>query len=212
MIDAMHDILYLHGFGTMNPAFCPVAEALRTAAGIGLHTPCYHPGGHIETTRIGASLDAFADVVKDSSSGKVHLVGYSFGGLLAALFAVRRPEMIGNVLLLAPAIDNYARNYEGRDPARWRMPREYVEELQAHPARPNIIRPTTLVHGLSDQDREGSAPWRIRQWTEEQPFRSVHFLDGVGHSLEPWLSAPARTNGSEAPTFQQLVSDLICDG
>jgi pimeloyl-ACP methyl ester carboxylesterase len=214
MIDAMHDILYLHGFGTENPAACPVAKALHTAvAGIRLHTPCYHFGGHIETTRIGASLDAFADVVKASFSGKVHLVGYSFGGLLAALLAVRRPEMIGNVLLLAPAIDNYARNYEGRDPARWHMPREYVEELRTYPARPNIVRPTTLVHGRSDADREGSAPWRIQQWAEERPFRGVHFLDGVGHSLEPWLSAPARTSDQrgDVPTFQQLVRELICD-
>ncbi len=45
IVDAMHDILYLHGFGRTNPRACPVAEALRTAVPIArLHAPCYHPG------------------------------------------------------------------------------------------------------------------------------------------------------------------------
>lgn len=211
----MHDILYLHGFGTTNLEACPVANAMRTAvAGVRLHAPCYHPGGHIEATRIGASLDALAEIiVKDSTSGKVDVVGYSFGGLLAALLAARQPDILGKVLLLAPAIDNYARNYEGRDPASWRMPREYVEELQTYPARPDIVRPTTLVHVLSDVDRQGSAPWRVRQWAEEQPFRHVYFLEGVDHFLEPWLSGSARANDSrgDVPTFQQLIRELTSE-
>lgn len=211
----MHDVLYLHGFGSTNPGGCPVAVALKTAVpGIRLHAPCYHPGGHIEATRIGDSLEEFTDIiVKGPASRKVHLVGYSFGGLLAALLAARRPDIVGNVLLLAPAIDNYARNYEGRDPATWHMPRGYVEELQAYPARPDVVRPTTLVHGLMDVDGAGSAPWRVRRWQEEQSFRGVHFLDGVDHSLEPWLSAPAHTNGRwrDVPPFEQLVRELTSD-
>ncbi len=140
-------------------------------------------------------------------------MGYSFGGLLGAILAARRPDIIGNVLLLAPAIDNYARNYERRDPASWCMPRRYVEELRAYPARPDIVRPTTLVHGKLDIDHDGSAPWRVRRWKEEQPFRHVYFLDGVDHSLEPWLSAPARTNDTprDVPSFEQLVMELTSD-
>ena len=38
------------------------------------------------------------------------------GGLLAAILASQQPERIANVLLLAPAIDNFTRNYEGRSP------------------------------------------------------------------------------------------------
>ncbi|MGO9464633.1 MAG: alpha/beta fold hydrolase [Isosphaeraceae bacterium] len=207
--------LYLHGFGRTNPRACPVAEALRTAVPIvRLHAPCYHPGALIKATRIGASLEEFTNIiVHDSTTGKVHLVGYSFGGLLGAILAARRPDIIGNVLLLAPAIDNYARNYERRDPASWCMPRRYVEELRAYPARPDIVRPTTLVHGKLDIDHDGSAPWRVRRWKEEQPFRHVYFLDGVDHSLEPWLSAPARTNDTprDVPSFEQLVMELTSD-
>jgi pimeloyl-ACP methyl ester carboxylesterase len=211
----MHDVLYLHGFGRTNPDGCPVAVALKMAVpGIKLHAPCYHPGGHIEATRIGGSLEEFTNtIVRDSTTGKVHLVGYSFGGLLGVILATRRPDIVGNVLLLAPAIDNYARNYEGRDPATWRMPRGYVEELQEYPARPDIVRPTTLVHGLLDVDSGGSAPWRVRRWQEEQSFRGVHLLDGVDHSLEPWLSAPARTSDGrrDVPAFEQLARELTSD-
>jgi pimeloyl-ACP methyl ester carboxylesterase len=140
----------------------------------------------------------------------VHVVGYSYGGLLAAWLAEKRPDLIANVLLLAPAIDNYARNYEGRDPESWRMPRDYVEELRSYPARPKIVRPTTLVHGLLDDDRGGSAPWRIREWAAEQPFRSVFLLPGVDHSLEPWLSASSWNNdgSGDVPSFQKIVTEL----
>ncbi len=211
----MHDILYLHGFGRTNPGGCPVAKALlMVVPGIWLHAPCYHPGGRIEATGIGDSLKELTSVItKDSTTGKVHLVGYSFGGLLGAILAAQRPDIIGNVLLLAPAIDNYARNYEGRDPARWRMPRRYVEELKEYPARPDIVRPTTLVHGLLDVDSAGSAPWRVQRWKEEQSFRSVYFLDGVDHYLEPWLSVPVRIpdRRSDVPAFKQLVRELTSE-
>lgn len=210
----MHDILYLHGFGETHPERCPVARALRIATpGIRLQAPNYHPGGHVAATRIGESLEVFTTLAERSTSCKVHLVGYSFGGLLAALLAARRPDIVGNVLLLAPAIDNYARNYEGRDPAGWRMPRAYVEELQAYPARPDIVRPTTLIHGLLDLDSDGSAPWRVQRWEAEQSFRRVYFLDGVDHSLEPWLSAPSWTaDGSDGvPDFKQVVLGLLSE-
>jgi len=207
----MHDVLYLHGFGHTNPRCCPVARALRAAVpGIRLHSPCYHPEGRVAATQIGRSLEAFTAIIEQSTTGKAHLVGYSFGGLLAAILAMSRPRIVAKVLLLAPAIDNFARNYDGRDPATWRMPRKYVEELRAYPARPEIVCPTTLVHGLLDVDSEGSAPWRVREWAAEQSFRSVYFLDGIDHSLEPWLSAPSSTNDGSGniPPFQYVINDL----
>lgn len=207
----VHDILYLHGFGQTNPERCPVAHALRIARPtVIIHAPCYHPGGRVAATRIGDSLKAFATIVGRSTSGKVHVVGYSFGGLLAAILAAERPDIVANVLLLAPAIDNYARNFESRDPDSWHMPRQYVEELQGYPARPDIVRPTTLVHGMLDDDGKGSAPWRVQRWAGEQTFHGVHLLDGVDHSLEPWLSAPSRTDDrtGNVPTFRQLVMQL----
>jgi hypothetical protein len=208
----MLDVLYLPGFGTTNLASCPVANALRRAApDHRLHLPCYHPDGNVRDTRVGASLDQFTEIIAQESTGKVHLVGYSFGGLLAALLAAARPELVGNVLLLAPAIDNVARNYEGLDPVTWRMPLDYVDELRTYPPRPHLTRPTTLVHGLLDDDRGGSAPWRIQQWAQAEPFRGVYLLEGIGHSLEPWLSGFVGGSQRHVPTFQQAIEELIAE-
>lgn len=206
----MHDVLYLHGFGQTQPECCTVAQQLKMAVpSARLHTPCYHPGGKKTATRIGVALDHFERIIEHTTSKRVHLVGYSFGGLLAAILAWRRQDLIENVLLLAPAIDNFVRNYEGRD-TRY-MPPEYVAELQTFPARPDVRRPTTLVHGILDKDTEGSAPCRIREWATEQSFENVYLLQDVGHSLEPWISSPDSADGDRGntPTFRQLVKHLI---
>jgi len=174
-------------------------------------SPCYHPGGRIAATRIGEAINNFITIINHSTSRKAHVVGYSFGGLLAGILAESRPDIIANVLLLAPAIDNFRRNYEGHDPSRWHMPREYVEELKSYPARPHIVRPTALVHGWLDDDRGGSAPWRIEEWAAEQSFRNVFMLSGVDHSLEPWLSAASwkHDEPDNLPTFHQIVRELV---
>jgi pimeloyl-ACP methyl ester carboxylesterase len=137
------------------------------------------------------------------TSRNVRLVGYSFGGLLAALLAERYFERIAKLLLFAPAIDNIARNYSG-DPAQWQMPRDYVEELRKYPARPAIVCPTTLVYGDLDDDSGGSTPNRYRAWASEQPFAAVHELAGVDHDLEPWL-----TQGEPKPALAELVAALV---
>jgi pimeloyl-ACP methyl ester carboxylesterase len=212
----MQDVLYLHGFGETKPRNCAVAHGLwRALPDYHVHVPSYHPGEDILATRVGAALESLEQLIERMPEGRVHLVGYSFGGLLAALLAERRPDLIGNVLLLAPAIDNFARNYQGRDPAAWRMPREYVEELHTYPARPRIVRPTTLMHGRLDTDAGGSGPWRIEEWAAEQPFRQVLLLPGVDHSLEPWLSTGScgetQREPRRIPTFHELAALLVAE-
>jgi pimeloyl-ACP methyl ester carboxylesterase len=212
----MHDVLYLHGFGDTTPWQCPVAKRLRQSLTDNqLLVPAYHPGGDVSATRVGEALESFVHLIAQSSSGRMHVVGYSFGGLLAALLAERRPELVGNLLLLAPAIDNFARNYERRDSALWPMPHEYVAELRTYPARPRIVRPTSLVHGRLETDAGGSAPWRIEEWTSEQPFRAAYMPAGVDHSLEPWLTGgncgDTGHDPQRIPTFQVLVSELVSE-
>jgi pimeloyl-ACP methyl ester carboxylesterase len=160
----MNNILYLHGFGDFCPEKCAVTHALRTAAPKSkVLNPCYHPDRQVAATRISTTIIQCLTVIDQTHSGIVHLVGYSFGGLLAAILANQHPDRIANVLLLAPAIDNFSRNYEKQDPRLWRMPVDYINELRRYPARPAIVRPTTLVHGKLDHDRAGAAPWRSRQ-------------------------------------------------
>jgi pimeloyl-ACP methyl ester carboxylesterase len=212
----MPDVLYLHGFGETNPKHCPIAHALwRVVTDYQVHVPGYHPDGDILATRIGPTLAMLERLIARMPTGRAHVVGYSFGGLLAALLAERSPERVANILLLAPAIDNFARNYEGRDPSRWRMPREYVEELQTFPPRPRIVRPTTLVHGRLDTDAGGSAPYRIEAWAREQPFQRLWLLPGVDHGLEPWLSTGDCPGVDESscpvPTWNELVGELVSE-
>jgi pimeloyl-ACP methyl ester carboxylesterase len=202
-------ILYLHGFGDCQPQRCPIAASLRQVLPDSrMYTPCYHPIGRIEATRIKQFLAELQNLIDEIGPAKVHLIGYSFGGLLAAILACQRPERIGNVLLLAPAIDNYERNYEARTPEEWLMPPEFVEELLSYPTRPAIVRPTILVHGSLDRDEEGSAPWRIQRWAEEQPFRGVYILDQVDHSLATWLS-DSGNHSAALPAFRQVVQQWI---
>lgn len=208
----MCDIIYLHGFGVSDPSRCHVAIALESAApSTRIHRPHYHPEGKILQTRLTRALGECQDIIERSNSSSIHLVGYSFGGLLAAILAERSINKIGHVLLLAPAIDNYDRNYAHRERRHWRMPVEYVEELKTFPSRPSIVRPTTLVHGMLDEDKGGSDPRRIEEWGKVEPFADIYFVDRTDHSLEPWLSAETwiNDNGERIPTFRSLVQQLL---
>ncbi len=206
---AMSQILFLHGFGQTERDSTPQLKALRTALPCSsILAPTYHPGGSVEATRVSVALAGLSEHLKSASGRTTHLVGYSFGGLLCALLAERHPELVDRVLLLAPAIDNYARNYAGKDQADWQMPIDFAVDLSTYPERPSIKRPTTLVHGLLDNDHGGSAPWRIEEWAKQERFAAVHLLSGVDHSLEPWLSqSPERDAGCSA--FASLARNAL---
>lgn len=211
------DILYLHGFGAPSWGFtaaaCPVFQAMeRLLAGtnVRLHAPNYHPEGNVKATRIHQFLKQVELEAEALPSGRFDaVVGCSFGGFLASVLQDRRPDLFAKVVLLAPAIDNFKRNYEGLPCGAWRMPTCFVEELQSLPARPTIRVPTQILHGLKDDDCGGSAPWRVREWCNENVFAGCYFPAGVDHSLEPWLSEeiPAVEG---APPLSDLLSWALC--
>eukprot|EP00411_Alexandrium_monilatum_P017551 CAMPEP_0175246418 /NCGR_PEP_ID=MMETSP0093-20121207/33094_1 /TAXON_ID=311494 /ORGANISM="Alexandrium monilatum, Strain CCMP3105" /LENGTH=195 /DNA_ID=CAMNT_0016540565 /DNA_START=12 /DNA_END=599 /DNA_ORIENTATION=+ len=167
-------VVYLHGFGAHAPEQDVFATVLRTRIP-DLRVRSYHPGGDWRATRLPAFLEALR-----AEAPLEAIVGYSVGGLIAALFQERHPELVRRVVLLAPAIDNFERNFRGRPPEEWHMPAGYVEELAALPARPAVRVPALLVHGQRDTDAGGGAPWRVREWAEAERFERVFFPD-VGH-------------------------------
>lgn len=97
-------VLYLHGAG-LTQRWLPFHEKL--SEGVDLIAP-EHPG--FGDTEMPEWLDGFDDVVLHYADfldalglDRVHLVGHSFGGWIAAEFAVFFPERIKSLQLIAPA-------------------------------------------------------------------------------------------------------------
>ncbi|HUP99151.1 MAG TPA: prolyl oligopeptidase family serine peptidase [Aeromicrobium sp.] len=102
-----------------------------------------------------AALQAVADVHPDDvDPGRVGIVGWSFGGYLAALAVLRRPDVFHAAVAGAPVTD-------------WRLyDTAYTERYLGHPATnpgaydatsliplaPELKRPLLLVHGLADDN------------------------------------------------------------
>jgi len=163
----------------------------------------------------------------DNSAVFSAVIGFSVGGYVAALLQERHPHLVDRVVLLAPAIDNYERNFKGQ--RSWFMPEEYVAELRdVLGSRPKIKVPAVLIHGECETDDDGSAPWRVKEWVEEQkrnasredvqahshdpdasttmtrpPFHGIFFPEGQGHELS-MVGVEGKT-----PTWEELVSWML---
>jgi hypothetical protein len=100
------------------------ASALRAAGMEVLAPDCRGCALAERISRVGAALDQQPGAI---------LVGSSYGGLAAAWIASRRPEVVGALVLLAPALS--LREAPVEDPEQLVVP-------------PSV--PTTIVHGLGD--------------------------------------------------------------
>jgi pimeloyl-ACP methyl ester carboxylesterase len=172
-------VVYLHGFGNSQPWQDSIAAELGARVPE-LLVRSYHPHGDWRQTR----LPEFLEELRAEASERpfTSIVGFSVGGLIAALFQDRWPELVERVVLLAPAIDNYERNFQHVPQAKWFMPPSYVTELEKLPARPALKVPTLLIHRKRDTDDMGSALWRILEWAETESFERVFYPD-AGHSM-----------------------------
>jgi dipeptidyl-peptidase-4 len=102
-------------------------------------------------------LDALAaakEVEPDLDLGRVAIRGWSFGGYLAALAVLRRPDVVHAAIAGAPVTDwrlydtFYTERYLGRpqdDP-------EAYERTSLLPEAPKLERPLLLIHGLADDN------------------------------------------------------------
>jgi pyruvate dehydrogenase E2 component (dihydrolipoamide acetyltransferase) len=120
-------VLLLHGFGADLNSWMFTQPALSD----GRRTIALDLPGHGGSTKDVGSCDADAlvDVVDGAVTklgiGRVHLVGHSMGGAVAALVAARRPERIATLTLIAPSglgpeinatfIDGFVRMARRRD-------------------------------------------------------------------------------------------------
>lgn len=89
---SMREILFLHGFFQTDPEATPLLRALRHhLPGTTIHAPAYHPNGDVKRTRINDALELCHSIIRHSSYGKISLIGFSFGGLLASIFTEHHP-------------------------------------------------------------------------------------------------------------------------
>ena len=97
-------VVLLHGFGGSHSTWTDIQPALaRDATVIAYDLPGHarsldYPGAGPATV----AAKAVAADLTAGGRGRVHLVGHSMGGAVATLIAMRSPERVASLTLLAP--------------------------------------------------------------------------------------------------------------
>lgn len=98
-------VLLLHGLGGAATNFVELVEGLTARHEV--LAPDLPGHGGSPAPAHGASVDDFADVaaavLDEAGAAAAIVVGHSFGGLVALRLAIRRPELVRGLLLVAPA-------------------------------------------------------------------------------------------------------------
>jgi dipeptidyl-peptidase 4 len=130
------------------------------------------------------ALHAAADRFGFLDLGKVGIRGWSFGGFLAALAVLRRPDIFHAAVAGAPVTDQtlydtaYTERYLG-------LPQEEPEVYRRNSLiedAPNLTRPLLLIHGLADDNVFVANTLRLsRALMEAGRLHSVVPLSGITH-------------------------------
>jgi dipeptidyl-peptidase 4 len=130
------------------------------------------------------ALHAAADRFGFLDLGSVGIRGWSFGGYLAAMAVLRRPDVFHAAVAGAPDAEQvlydtaYTERYLG-------LPQEEPEVYRTNSLigdAPNLVRPLLLIHGLADDNVFVANTLRLsRALTEAGRLHSVVPLSGVTH-------------------------------
>ncbi len=130
------------------------------------------------------ALDHAAQLFPQLDLSRVGIRGWSFGGYLAALAVLRRPDIFGAAIAGAPVTDwrfydtHYTERYLGhpdQEPANY-------ERTAALPAMDGVHRPLMIIHGMADDNVVVAHSLRLsRALTEAGYSHSVLPLSGVTH-------------------------------
>jgi dipeptidyl-peptidase-4 len=102
------------------------------------------------------ALTVAAEHEPDLDTGRVAIRGWSFGGYLAALAVLRRPDIFHAAIAGAPVVDwqlydtGYTERYLGTDPLGADAAAYAGSSLLAD--APKLSRPLLLIHGLADDN------------------------------------------------------------
>jgi non-heme chloroperoxidase len=70
---------------------------------------CHYPNkctGKEEDYTYGQHADDLAALVKSMNLGRVHIVGHAYGGAVAAVFAMKYPELTRSLVIMEPPLDD----------------------------------------------------------------------------------------------------------
>ena len=100
------------------------------------------------------ALHAAAERFSRPGSGRVGIRGWSFGGYLAALAVLRRPDVFHAAVAGAPVTDMrlYDTHYTERYLGHPDEDKEAYERCSLLPERRRLSRPLLLIHGLADDN------------------------------------------------------------
>ena len=189
----MH-VFYLHGFASSARSSKATffAGKLR-ALGIELHTPDFNEPD-FSTLTITRMVDQVSRAI-DGVSGPVVLIGSSMGAFVAVQVALRHPDRVSHLVLLAPALDfggNRMRSLGDAGLEEWQrtghlnvfhygygrmMPVHY--ELYADARRHDCVNAALAMPIQVFQGRRDDAvdPDSVEQWSLARPNVELHMLD-----------------------------------
>ena len=169
---ALGQLLFGHGFNTFAPVLAGHESPERLQSGAISWQDCYHSAAE--------ALDWLAQFCQ-----RVFVAGSSFGGSLAYLLGIHRPEHVAGVIALsAPAL-----NSERHRPTSAWMQQVAACTAEVEHSLYRLNLPTLILHGADD-------PWvkaRNALYAYEQiaaPCKKLILYQGMGHSLGFGFNTP----------------------
>ncbi len=98
-------LLLLHGWGMNSNAWKPVLKPLESCYQIHLvDLPGHGFNNQVEAQSMQQIVDQFSDLIDQLGVGKLHVIGWSLGGLIAQALADIRPEKILSLTLVTSTL------------------------------------------------------------------------------------------------------------
>ena len=163
---------------------------------------------------ISRNAEAMESVIR-RAGGRVHLVGHSFGGLVALAVALRnRVSLASLVIVEAPAVDILRDRTEDQ---HYRAFRRMTDAYFADFAGGNVEAIAAMIDFYGGRGTFASWPPRLRAYAvETTPVNILDWADAYGFSLsEASLGAIAIpllvVRGGASPEAVQRANALLCD-